>query len=295
VLNSKYNYSFIPNKEGYLGVTVSMVAFLPDIATFLFHYDRVEREMYLTKYSPKREPYTSKIYLHVRFRLSKIQDVKEILSLFGTNTPTEILFVHDFFRTGELRRIENPSTTHPFFLKSDIKSNCEQIEYNKREFNSEKSKSHYLKLEVGKTGKKTFAYFDIDYAINLEDVKSDQSENHLDFENGLVAGELSYRFHFNSYRGGVREGTIAKGDDITSSKKRKADEKSVDDSKTQDEIIDDPKTVEENSNRVDLRMYDNTVTNGIRLAEENLRKMGLKESEIHDDDFLYKLLNNKKN
>ena len=42
-------------------------------------------------------------------------------------------------------------------------------------------------------------------------------------------------------------------------------------------------------------MYDNTVTNGIGLAEENLRKMGLTESEIHDVDILYKLLNNKKN
>lgn len=210
---SKYKTSLIPNIKANKGAVISCDAFLDDISPFLFGFKDVKRDVFITKYSNKRYPYTGKKYLNIMFQIFDMKHVIEVLSIFGNELPIEVLFINKIGQINNRRRIDNPKTKFPEYFKDDIASLEKLRIYNQKEFGEDSSNSNHLELIVGKTGESTYCFFDILYVLNLEDINEGQ-EDTVQPETGLVSGELIFRYHFQTSKCGIRQHEKIIGDDI---------------------------------------------------------------------------------
>lgn len=210
----KFRNSFVPSnaKEGLNGIVVSETVSTLEIAPFLKRFQASNKRLIVTKYDQKRAPYTGKEYLNINFQINDRQKVKELFSMFENFVPpTEVLILTHFMSVSQRIRVEEPREKLPFFFKSDKNSIEQQIEYNLSNFGDEKCNRYLTELYLGEAINGRFCFFEINYAINLEGRNLDESLS-LDIENGIVCGDLSFRFYFKTSLNGKSEGTPI-GDD----------------------------------------------------------------------------------
>jgi hypothetical protein len=226
ILFSKFNYHSVPSIDGSKGITISTDVFSQDLKAFLSGYNDVEKEIYLTRRSIKTAPYTGNIHLNFRFRLFKEEQVQKLFRMFDKKLPTQVLFISKFLQPSNRRRIENPKENLPEFTKTDRKSLEKQREYNLREFGSNVSEIKTVGLVIGKTGEKKYCFFDIIFSLNVEEFGE---ENIVDIEEGMVVGELSFRFFTKSANNGSNNNEATTGDKLEKEDLEKAQKLEIED------------------------------------------------------------------